>query len=239
MPDHILIEMMSPGFVLWRCLHDGPLTRESIESFRPGTKMDWDRYRRRNLPLLTALMETYGACGVVALDAGSVVGLIRFYPKEVLTMTGAGEMCMQQFFPAGPQDGFAWSAFPPLENLTDRTLVVHCLGVGKTGGGKDEPYQRKGIGTRMARKLIEWAKQNGWQAIEANANCDLPSLYQFTGSAGKRFWEKLGFRVVATGHGHFPDPNHPFVAQIRKEAVEAGIDPALATVNFTMRLDLA
>lgn len=238
MPDNILIEMMSPGFILWRCLHDGPLTKETIEQFRPGTTIDWDRYRRRNLPLLTALMETYGACGVVALDAGSVVGLIRFYPKEVLGMEGAGGMCMQQFFPAGPQDGFAGSALPPLEKLTDKTLVVRCLGVGKVGD-KNEPYQRKGIGTRMAKTLISWARQAGWHAIEANANCDLPSLYQFTGSAGKTFWEKLGFRVVATGHDRFPDPNHPFVAQIRKEAVEAGIDPALATANFTMRLELA
>jgi hypothetical protein len=52
--------------------------------------------------------------------------------------------------------------------IEDKTLVVHCL---KTGGSQqnENPYQRKGIGTRMVRGLIEWAKVNGWERIEAGS----------------------------------------------------------------------
>lgn len=34
---------------------------------------------------------------------------------------------------------------------------------------KGSPYQRKGLGTRMPRALMAWARQSGWEAIEARS----------------------------------------------------------------------
>jgi GNAT superfamily N-acetyltransferase len=34
---------------------------------------------------------------------------------------------------------------------------------------KENTYQRKGIGTHMVKALIEWAKANGWEQIEADS----------------------------------------------------------------------
>ncbi len=62
-----------------------------------------------------------------------------------------------------------------------------------------EATARKGglpIGSRMARALVEWAGASGWRAVEAYAYQDLPLIYAITGTAGKRFWDKLGFRVA-------------------------------------------
>lgn len=50
------------------------------------------------------------------------------------------------------------------------------------------------IATRMAKTLIQWAGDQGWEGIEANSFEDIPMLYQMTGCAGHTFWEKCGFR---------------------------------------------
>jgi len=106
-------------------------------------------------------------------------------------------------------------------------------------GQEENPYQRKGIATRMVQKLIEWAKENGWKQIEADSFEDLPIIYQLTGSAGHTFWEKLGFRIA----DRFPHPYMrefgDFVAMVEKQAKCAGIDPEKAKDSIIMRLDLA
>lgn len=104
---------------------------------------------------------------------------------------------------------------------------------------QDNLYQRKGIGTRMARELIEWARENGWQAIEACAYEDLGILYAHTGQAGKRFWEKLGFRVVNTSTEQAFVQENDFVKQMREQALEEGLDSKAVSNKYTMRLDIA
>ena len=36
MIDDVVIEPMGPDFIVWRCLHGGPLTKESIEHCPTG-----------------------------------------------------------------------------------------------------------------------------------------------------------------------------------------------------------
>ena len=50
------------------------------------------------------------------------------------------------------------------------------------GAENENPYQRKGIGSRMVKALIDWAKANSWERIEANSFEDLPIVS--TGSLG-------------------------------------------------------
>ena len=237
MLNDVVIEMMSSEFILWRCLHGGPVTRETVDS--PGNDaLPWVQLRARNVPLLAKLTETYGACAVVARDGNRIVGQLRFYPKAVWDLASGLGMCLQQAFPNGPADDFMENTFPPLDEIADKTLCIHCMMTGSPKQ-KENPYQRKGIATRMVRTLIEWARQRGWHAIEASAYEDLPCIYTITGQAGKAFWEKLGFRVVETGiepaflDGEFGD----FVSVLLKEAAERGMDAETAKTKYTMRLE--
>ena len=125
----ITFAMLKEDFLLWRCLHGGPLDHRTIEQWPPDSTMPWQALRARNVPLLKKLTQVYGACAVVALDHEQVVGQLRFYPREVCALAGAGAefMCLQQRAPNGPPDDFVEAVFPPLSQLKDKTLFVHCL----------------------------------------------------------------------------------------------------------------
>ena len=189
----VVVEPMTEEFIIWRCLHGGPLSRDTVDQWPSASMLPLEHYRDRNTPLLVKLTRTYGSCAILARDGDQIVGCLRFYPKAVCDMEGAGGPCLQQDPPAGPVDDFADRDFPDPAQIEEKTLVVHCLMTGSPLQ-KENPYQRKGIATRMVRALIEWAKANGWDRIEADSFEDLPIIYEGTGSAGHTFWEKSGFR---------------------------------------------
>jgi GNAT superfamily N-acetyltransferase len=237
MGENIVIEPMTENFILWRCLHFGPLSSQTIGQWPSDSQIDLERYRIRNIPLLTKLTKTYGACAILARVEKRVVGQLKFYPRVIWDMNKAGEMCLQQDYPNGPADDFADAEFPPLEQIEDKTLAVHCLMTGSSLQEKN-PFQRKGIGKRMASFLIEWAKTKGWERIEADAFEDIPMIYEITGSAGITFWEKLGFRI-ADRHPHpYLKGHDEFVMKLEEQAKAIGISPEKAKDRIMMRLDL-
>jgi hypothetical protein len=237
MIDDVVIEPMTEEFILWRCLHSGPLSSATIDQWPSDSQIPWERYRGRNIPLLIKLTRTYGCCAILARDGNRIVGQLRFYPKVVSSMASAGSLCLQQDYPAGPADDLADSDLPALAQIVDRTLTVHCLMTGSPQQ-KQNPYQRKGIGTRMVRTLIQWARANGWERIEAHSFEDIPIIYEITGNAGHTFWEKLGFTVVDR-HPH-PDlqERNPFVIALEEQAKSLGIAPKRARDRLVMRLGL-
>lgn len=237
MGEDVLIELMTEEFILWRCLHFGPLSRESMDRCPADSQLDWERYRARNIPILEKLTRTYGACAILARAGDSVAGQLRFYPKVIWDMESAGEMCLLQDSPYGPAEDFAGKDFPSLEQIADKTLAIHCLMTGSSQQEKN-PFQRKGIGTRMVRFLIQWAKVNGWQHITVDAFEDIPIIYEITGSAGIAFWQKLGFRI-ADRHPHpYLQERNEFVETLEEQAESIGIDPERAKDRIVMRLDL-
>jgi GNAT superfamily N-acetyltransferase len=234
---NVVIEPMTEELILWRCLHFGPLSCSTIEEWPADSEIPFERYRERNKDLLLKLTRTYGACAIVARDGDDVVGMLRFYPREVWKMEGAGELCLQQDHPAGPVDGFADADFPTLEQMADKTLVVHCMMSGSSQL-KENPYLRKGIGSRMVKALIPWAADRGWERIEADAFEDLPIIYEITGSAGPAFWQKLGFSVADRHpHPYLQQPSE-FLEKLEAQAESLGIDPERAKDTIIMRLDL-
>ena len=130
MIEDVVVEPMTEEFILWRCLHGGPLARDTIDQYPPGGTIPWERYRERNIPLLVKITRTYGACAIIARDGDEIVGKLRFYPKAVCDLEGAGSLCLQQDHPAGPVDDFADRDFPALAQIADKTLVVHCMMTG-------------------------------------------------------------------------------------------------------------
>ena len=235
MLENVIIEPMTADFILWRCLHGGPLSRETIEEWPGNEAESWATHRALNVPLLEKLIETYGTCAMLARDGDQVVGFLRFYPKAIFSMEQAGQLCLQQGHPAGPSERLVEERFPLLEELDDKTLTVHCLMTGSPFQ-EENPYQRKGLGTWMARELIRWAGERGWEAIEATAYADVGIIYEITGQAGVRFWERLGFRRVRTEEAGF---RGEFAETVRAQAAERDIDPDDALKKHTMRLNLS
>ncbi|HSA03045.1 MAG TPA: GNAT family N-acetyltransferase, partial [Candidatus Paceibacterota bacterium] len=236
--EGVVVEPMTEQCILWRCLHNGPLSRETMDRWPTDSPLPLERYRRRNMPLLLKLTRVYGACAIVAREGDRIVGQLRFYPKVIWDLEGAGGLCLQQDAPSGPVDELVDREFPPLVEIRDKTLVVHCLMTGSPQQ-RENPYQRKGLGSRMVRMLIEWAKGSGWCRIEAYAFEDLPIIYDISGSAGHTFWEKLGFLIA----DRYPHPDlqgqEPFIDTLEKQAEALGISPRQARDKIVMRLDLA
>lgn len=234
----LVVEMMSRDAILWRCLHGGSLTTDSIEQWAQNGSLPWARLRDRNLPFLKNLMDTYGACAVVARIGELFVGHLRFYPKAVWALAESSlGMCLQQEFPCGPAEDFGRRRFPSPDEVEDKTLVVHCMMLSSSGLG-GESYRRKGVGTQMARALIDWATANGWQSIEATAYEGLPIVYAITGQAGRSFWDKLGFRLIRTEHEPALDEETDFIRKMREEARARRLDPATIKNKYIMRRDL-
>lgn len=241
MLNDVVVEMMSSDFILWRCLHGGPVTRENLDRPDPNPDVPWDQIRTRNRPLLAKLTETYGSCAVIVRDGDQVVGQLRFYPKAICQLAEAGPgFCMQQTFPSGPADDFVEKDFPPLDQIADKSLFIHCMMTGSFQQ-EDNPYRRQGLGSRMVRTLIAWARSRGWRALEAHAYAELPSVYAVTGQASAAFWEKLGFRVVeSTIEPALAESDAAgFVEVLLKEAADRGMDAEAAKTRHTMRLDIA
>jgi GNAT superfamily N-acetyltransferase len=238
--EELVVEMMGEDFILWRCLHGGPLTRESIEQWPQDQALPWAEFRARNVPLLSKLTRAYGACAVLARDGEAVVGTLRFYPKALCPTPRLDcfGMCLQQPRPNGPPDNFAEADFPPLDQLADKTLFVHCLMLAADAPGRPS-YRRRGFGRRMAERLTEWGREKGWQAVEATAYEDLDIVYSVTGVAGKTFWERLGFHVAEVGveaaFEHYPDILKVVIEQGRA----LGLSADAAKTKYTMRLELA
>jgi hypothetical protein len=233
-----VIEMMSGEALLWRCLHGGPLTAASVDSPGPDGHVPFVSFRARNLSFLDDLVKTYGACAVVAKQGEAVVGHLRFYPKTVRELAAPGlGLCLQQEFPNGPADDLARRRLTPLNEIVDKTLLVHCMMVAPDGPGGGS-LRRQGIGRRMARALVDWAGANGWQAIEATAYASVPIVYTISGQAGRSFWEGLGFRFVRTGREPLLETENEFVRTMREQAAALGIDPASITDKYTMRREL-
>jgi len=239
MEDPPIVEMMSRGALLWRCLHRGPLTPASIDQPDQEGKIPWAEFRGRNLRFIENLADTYGSCAVVARSGDRIIGHLRFYPKIVFDPLQSGRgMCLQQEPPWGPDWNLKHRRFPPLEEIEDKSLVVHCMMVNSIGPG-GESLRRKGIGTRMARTLIDWAAGKGWRAIESTAYESLPIIYSISGQTGRSFWEDLGFRPVKTEIEPALEEENDFVRNMREEARTQGLDPERITNKYTMRLVLS
>ncbi|MDH4197660.1 MAG: GNAT family N-acetyltransferase, partial [Candidatus Aminicenantes bacterium] len=103
---------------------------------------------------------------------------------------------------------------------------------------KENPYQRRGLGTRLVRALIRWAKANDWDRLEATSFEDLPLIYEITGSAGHTFWEKLGFSLAERGPHPDLEGKNEFTRTLKEQARALGIPPERARDRLIMRLTL-
>jgi hypothetical protein len=247
MNKEITIEPMTEDFILWRCLHSGPLSKQTIDQNKK-----WSKFRETNLSILKKLIKTYGTCAIIARQGDQIIGILRFYPKAVASMEKAGFLCMQQDYPAGPNADLINEQFPSFDQIEDKTLQVHCIMTSRPYVGdtdtdilgehylnKIEAGARKGIGLKLARVLVDWARQNGWKRIELTTFADLDIFYGVTGSAGKGFWEKVGFKVQKTkpmSHDDWPDKKAQQLIDSQAKAADISSEQAWSFYDMTCDL---
>jgi GNAT superfamily N-acetyltransferase len=226
--ESLVLKPMDGSFLLWRCLHDGPVTRKNLDLPPDDSRLP---FQDTAIPLLTKLTELYGSAAILAWEGEKVVGLLRFVPRVVSQMEGGGGFCLLLPHPAGPKEEFPQEVLPSKEGIEDRTLVVTCMQL-------LSDWQRKGVGRAMVEWLKSWAREEGWNAIEATAYQDLPLVYEITGNAGRSWWEGLGFQVRESLEEEVMKEYPDFLHTLETQAREEGMDPREGTQKFIMRWEI-
>jgi GNAT superfamily N-acetyltransferase len=131
--------------------------------------------RRR---FFSEVRDKYGNCVLFAWDDGKIVGFLIFLPKPVAKKMGLKPM---------PDSD---------RQRASKTLVYACMQV-------VPEYQGKGLGTKLVRFLVDWAKSNGWSRIEVNRVARGTDDEDWRWSWALPKWERRGFRIAK---------EHPFIS---------------------------
>jgi hypothetical protein len=232
------IRPMDSNFILYRCLHGGPMNRETIGRLNETDNGDWweemmaNKRFDVNTQFLRKVINVYGSCGILAWDDDDVVGCVRFFPQALLDMMGVESLCMQQKPPYGIHPDVLEMDFPTADEAKRKPLRVNCM-MTCPPSQKEYSYRRKGVGSAMIRELISWARENKWSSVTAKAYNDLNAIYEITGQAGRMFWEKLGFSVVFQAVAE--EISGDFLKLLEEQAVAAGLEKSEARTEYVMR----
>ncbi len=186
MIEYCLMDATCP---LATCLHGGPIPLahcltpetapayvETVSDIPPGAVARW----------LQAMSARYGACGVLAVADGQVVGKIRFYPQALFDQ--AEYPCLQQ-----PQLMRALLALDVDQLPAQAALPVlrlYCFQVA-------EGYRGRGIVKGMLATAIDWARAAGWREVRATAVQHIPPLLAWCGQASERGLHGQGFTITS------------------------------------------
>ncbi len=154
------ITPMDKSFYLFRCIHVGPLSPSNIEKMKGLSKGLLDR----NKKFLARLTDTYGSCAMSAMEKGFVVAHARFYPQIIFELAGKEYICCQEPKFA-PTQQMVEMVLPEMDNITDRTLRIHCWHVHKD-------YRSQGLSHALLDGILQWAQNHGWKVVRASAASD-------------------------------------------------------------------
>ena len=178
----------------------------------PGKNVPGEWPNRPIAAYFKKIIRAYGTCAITAWQDKSLVGFLPFMPINC----GMPEMTFCVVAPEDKQTPLAAivAAEPiPFEKLNPKVLKVQCASV-----AWNKNMYRKGIGSAMARYLVDWSRAQGWERIEgwAFAHSGVDDAYVWIPSI--QFWEKAGFQKGDTPTFPSDDPN------VNKPACEFSID---------------
>jgi len=174
---------MNKNFILFCCLHCGPLSSSTIDEKCKLPKEQLDR----NKKFLTRLINTYGSCAMLAMEGDSVVAHARFYPQILYDQV---KICCQDPNQAITQQMVEMD-FPPIENPADRTLKIACFFVHKD-------YRGQGLSHKLIDAILEWAKNNAWKSVRCLASSGNYWLASEMCTPMLRTYSKHGFKKIET-----------------------------------------
>jgi len=131
-----------------------------------------ERTREIRRGFFRQVRDRYGNCVLMAWDEGMVVGFLMFLPKPVARKLGIYTL--------------------PTRELADETLVYTCMQLAPA-------YHGQGLGTRLVKALIAWAREHGWRRIEVkNVSSGVRDEAWRWGWALPK-WQRLGFEAATDG----------------------------------------
>ena len=163
----IEVKEMTDGYIFDRCPLQKPLNPLDLpEDTYSGYGERAKGVRRK---FFQEVKNRYGNCVLFAWDDNEIVGFLIFLPKAVARKIGLKTS--------------------PNDSLLHQTLQYVCMQLVST-------YRKKGVGTKMVKSLITWAKNNGWKRIEAHnmRRGDRDEDWRWGWALPK--WKSMGFNTV-------------------------------------------
>jgi len=177
---------MNKDFILFCCLHCGPLSPSTI-----GEKCNLSEEQfSRNKKFLGRLIDTYGSCAMLAMEGDSVVAHARFYPQMIWDQFKSGWFCCHDPNHAITQE-LADMEFPPLANQAERILRIACFLV-------PMDYRGQGLSHKLIDAILGWAKRNAWERVRCIAYPDNYWLSSEMCTPMLRTYSKHGFQKIGT-----------------------------------------
>ena len=178
---------MSKDFILFRCLHGGPLSPSNIETKSMNIGSLSKKQLDRNKKLLTRLIDAYGSCAMLAMEGDSVIAHARFYPQIIYNRF---KFCCHDPKHIISQEMVEMN-LPPLTNPTERILRITCFFVHKD-------YRGQGLSHKLINAILQWAKNNGWKSVRCFAYQDSYWLASEMCTPMLRTYSKYGFKKIGT-----------------------------------------
>ena len=176
---------MDKDFILYRCLHDGPLSPSNIETKSMNIGSLTREQLDRNKKFLTRLVNAYGSCAMLAWEDDYVVAHARFYPQIIYDRF---KICCH-----GPNYAITQEIeemeLPPLKNQAERILRITCFFVHKD-------YRGQGLSHKLIDAILKWAKNNNWKSVRCFAYQDNYWLASEMCTPMLRAYSKHGFKKI-------------------------------------------
>jgi len=172
---------MNKDFILFCCLHCGPLSPSTIDEKCSLPKEQLDR----NKKFLARLVDAYGSCAMLAMEDDSVVAHARFYPQIIYDQF---KICCQDPNHAITQE-IAEMELPPLANQAERILRITCFFVHKD-------YRGQGLSHKLIDAILKWAKNNSWKSVRCFSYLDNYWLSSEMCTPMLRTYNKHGFKKI-------------------------------------------
>lgn len=264
----IEIRPMDEDYILPRCLHAGPIDAMATQASEgAAVDLPPHPWSDETIQALAAehgggithggepasrefmreMIQRYSTCALLAWRGRTVVGFVRFYPMKIARLVAEAR--------AKKVEGIldCTLACPPEQD--EGTLWVQCVMTSRPYTGWREPVlpsgkphtwsataeqagARKGLGVRLARAVVPWARDHGWKRVIKLAHCDLDFFYGQWGGGGKAFWEKAGFRAVGTICRPEEWADEDDMTVLRAQAAENGMSEEEVWTYYRMSCEL-
>lgn len=152
---------MDKDFILFQCLHNGPLSPSNIETKSMNTARVPRKQLERNKNFLTRLVNAYGSCAMLAWENDYVVAHARFYPQVIYDRF---KFCCHDPNYAITQE-ITEMELPLLTDRAERILRITCFFVHKD-------YRGQGLSHQLIDAILKWAKNNNWKSVRCFAYQD-------------------------------------------------------------------
>ena len=176
---------MDKDFILYRCLHSGPLSPFNIEAKSMNIERLPTEQLERNKKFLTRLVDAYTSCAMLAWEDDYVVAHARFYPQIIYDRFKF--CCHDPNYPITRE--IAEMELPPLTNKAERILRITCFFVHRD-------YRGQGLSHKLIDAIIKWAKNNNWKSIRCYAYQDNYWLASEMCTPMLRTYKKYGFDKI-------------------------------------------